>query len=351
MKTFTRISLAALALALASGARAQGAGAAAPAEGSRSEGSRSELKLLRIAPEGSSGARRVAGTIVAAQRATIATRIPASVSEVRVREGDRVKDGEVLVRLADQDLRGALAAAQAGLTTAQAHEKRIRSLLEQRAATQAELEQAVAQRAQAQAAVAAARSNVGYAEIRAPFAGVVQAKRVNAGDLVGPGQPLLELEGSGGLEIQATVTEEEAAGLEAGKQLPFTAGATRGTAEIVAIAPGGDPVSHRVALRARVVEGGDRLRSGTFARLEVPSTEPGAEAVWIPRSAIVERGDLTGVFVADGDRARLRWLSVGETDGDRVLVRAGLRPGETIVDDPGALRDGAVIAASSAGTR
>jgi hypothetical protein len=147
------------------------------------------------------------------------------------------------------------------------------------------------------------------------------------------------------------VAEREAAGLRVGARLPFTAGDVRGTAEITALAPGGDPVSHRVALRARVVEGGEQLRSGTFARLEIPSSEPAAAAVWIPRSALVERGDLSGVFVADGGRARLRWLSVGEVAGDRVAVKAGLRPGESIVDEPGALRDGAELSAAAAEAR
>jgi RND family efflux transporter MFP subunit len=345
MKTFNTISLAGL-LALSPVALAED-----PAVQAQHERSDQGLRLVRVEESTSGGTRRVAGTVIAAQRATIATRIPASVAEVRVQEGDRVKAGEVLVRLADQDLRGALAAAQAGLGTAQAHEKRIRSLLQQRAATQVELEQAVAQRAQAEAAVAAARANAGYGELRAPFAGIVQAKRVNAGDLVGPGQPLLEIEGSGGLEVQATVAEREAAGLRTGTRLPFTAGAARGTAEIIALAPGGDPVSHRVALRARIIEGAEGLRSGTFARLEIPSSESGAAEVWVPRSAVVERGDLTGVFVADGDRARLRWLSVGDVEGDRIAVRAGLRPGEAIVDRPGTLRDGALLAAPAAEVR
>jgi hypothetical protein len=65
--------------------------------------------------------------------------------------------------------------------------------------------------------------------------------------------------------------------------------------------------------------------------------------MWLPRSAFVERGDLTGVFVAAGDRAELRWVSVGEPLGDRLAVRAGLRAGERVIDAPGALRDGQAI--------
>jgi hypothetical protein len=63
----------------------------------------------------------------------------------------------------------------------------------------------------------------------------------------------------------------------------------------------------------------------------------------VPRSALVERGDLTGVFVAAGDRAELRWVSPGEPVGEAVPVKAGLAAGEKVIDRPGALRDGQLI--------
>lgn len=88
------------------------------------------------------------------------------------------------------------------------------------------------------------------------------------------------------------------------------------------------------------VEG--EVRSGAFARLELPAGSAGA-GTWVPRSALVERGDLKGVFVAAGGRAELRWLALGEPAGDVVAVRAGLRAGDQVVDAPGALRDGQAI--------
>jgi membrane fusion protein, multidrug efflux system len=175
-------------------------------------------------------------------------------------------------------------------------------------------------------------------EIRAPFAGTVQARRVNVGDFVGPGQPLLELEGDD-LEVVATVSEEEARGMALGQELRFEAAGREGVAEVTALAPGGDQLSHRRALRARVRSGGAALSSGSFARLSLRADAP-RPGVWVPRSALVERGDLTGVFVASGGRAELRWLALGELTGDRVPVRAGLAPGERVIDAPGSLRDG-----------
>jgi RND family efflux transporter MFP subunit len=285
------------------------------------------------------GGAWVPATVAAVERATISTRVSASVQTVRVREGERVRRGEVLVSLSDADLRGAVSAARTALGAASAHERRIRTLLAQRAATSSELELAESQRAQAAAAVAAAEANLGYAQLRAPFDAIVQARRVEPGDLVGPGQPLLVLEGDA-LELQASLSEAEAEGLALGAALRFEASGSSGTAIVTALTPGGDPVSHRRGVRAAVRTPAAGLRSGAFARIEVPGGGREAARAWVPRSALVERGDLTGVFVAADGIAELRWIAAGEPSGDGVLVRAGLRPGEPVVDAPGALRDG-----------
>lgn len=289
----------------------------------------------------SAGGASVPASVLAVERATLSTRVAAAVEAVRVQEGQRVTRGQILVSLSDADLRGAVSAARTGLDAAAAHERRIRTLVGQRAATPSELELATSQRAQAAAAVVAAEANLAYAQLRAPFSGTVQARRVEPGDLVGPGQPLLVLEGDA-LELQASLSAAEAKGLALGTKLTFESDGASGAAVVTALTPGGDPVSHRRGVRARIEGAAAGLRSGAFARIEVPGVgrEPRA---WVPRSALVERGDLTGVFVASGGRAELRWIAVGEPAGEGVLVRAGVRPGEPVVDVPGALRDGQAV--------
>jgi len=300
-------------------------------------------RVRTVHPGAPSGTALVPANVVAARRATLSTRVAAAVREVHAREGQRVAAGQLLVSLSDSDVRGALAAAETALAAAAAHERRIGELAAQRAATPSELEMARAQRAQAEASVAAARATLAYTELRAPFAATVQARRIDPGDLVGPGQPLVELEGDD-LELQATLSEGEARGVSLGGAIRFEAGSARGEAIVTALTPGGDALSHRRAFRARVrtVEG--ELRTGTFARIEVPAADPASgAALWIPRTALVERGDLTGVFIASSGRAELRWIALGEGAGDLVAVRAGLRPGEAVVDAPGTLRDGQAI--------
>ncbi|BDG10341.1 efflux RND transporter periplasmic adaptor subunit [Anaeromyxobacter paludicola] len=296
-----------------------------------------------VSSERPGAGRWVAGSLAAERRATLSTRLAAQVRQVAVEEGQRVRKGQLLVRLDDADLRGQCRAAETALAAARAQESRMQRLEAERAATRSELELAASQRAQAEAAVTAARASLGYTEIRAPFDGTVQARRVQAGDLVGPGQPLVELE-AGGLEVQVTLSEEEAAGLRIGTRLRFQADGKDGRALVTGLATGADPLSHRRSLRARVVEGAAGLASGAFARVELPAAGgPAAAAragLWVPRSAVVERGDLTGVFVLDRGRAELRWLAVGEAAGDRIPVRAGLAPGEQVIDAPGPLKDG-----------
>jgi membrane fusion protein, multidrug efflux system len=297
-----------------------------------------------IADQGGIGEGWVAATLSATQRAVLSTRMAASVRKIHVTEGQHVAAGALLVSLSDDDLQGGFKAAEAALASASAHHRRIQALMAQNASTQSELELAQTQRAQAEAAVSAARANLAYTQIRAPFAGVVQARRVNEGDFVGPGTPLVELEGQGAAELQGSVSEDEARGLKMGQQVTFEADGRTGQAVITGLSTGGDPVSHRGTLRARVVNQSVAFRTGTFARIKVPGTRTGGlEALFVPKSALVFRGELTGVFVAQEGHANLRWLSLGEAQGDRVPVRAGLVKGDAVVDLPGELKDGQPI--------
>jgi RND family efflux transporter MFP subunit len=290
-----------------------------------------------------SAPRWVAGTVAAADHATISTRTPAAVERVLVREGSRVASGAVLVRLADRDVRAQLEAARAGLLAAQANERRVRGLVESGHAPPAQLDPLVAQRAQAEGQVASLRAALAYSEVRAPFAGVVLKKMVSPGDMVAPGQPMIELAGAG-LEIVAGVSELEARAVEAAVDLPFTAGEVGGVARVSALSPGSDAVSHRGTLRATLLSSSGPLRPGDFARLRLPPAA-GEERIWVPRSALVRRGDLAGVFVAANGRAELRWLALGDDQGDPIAIRAGLSPADAVVRAPGTLRDGDAVEA------
>jgi hypothetical protein len=116
-------------------------------------------------------------------------------------------------------------------------------------------------------------------------------------------------------------------------------------ATVTAIAPAGDPTTHRFELTADLAPA-PGLRAGLFARLAVPdvASEP---RLFVPATALFERGGLTGLFVVNDGRARLRWVAAGTREGDAVEIRAGVEAGERVVTDPAGLTDGASVREAS----
>ena len=116
-------------------------------------------------------------------------------------------------------------------------------------------------------------------------------------------------------------------------------------ATVSAIAPSGDPTTHRFELKADL-PAAQGLRAGLFARLLVPAgaAEP---RLFVPADAVFERGGLTGVYVVSEGKARLRWIATGAREGGALEVRAGVEADERVVVQPTGLADGTPVASRS----
>jgi membrane fusion protein, multidrug efflux system len=294
------------------------------------------------------GVAQVPGTVEAVESAAIASRVTATVTGVMVEIGQPVRRGALLARLDARDLGARVAGAEAGLRAATAQLARLRDLLSRDAATRQEVEAAEAAEAAARADRDAAQAQIAYTELRAPFDGVVVDRRVRAGDLTTPGQTLFVLQGRGRLRVSASVSRSQADALKEGQEIPIVRedGSTF-AARLSIVSPASDPGSRRVPVKVDLPPDAG-LRAGSFVRLRLPAGDDESPAL-VPRAAIFERGALTGVFVVEDGRARLRWFSPGATAGDTVEVRAGLVPGEVVVIGPAGLADGAPVTTTDAG--
>jgi RND family efflux transporter MFP subunit len=293
---------------------------------------------------GAAGAIRFApATVHARQRATLSARMPASVIELPHREGDLVPAGALLMRLDDAALRASSSAAQAAARAADIELRRTESLLGRGAATQRELDDARARAAASGAAVEAARDELAYAVLRAPFAGRIVARSASLGDVVVPGRPLIELEGTTGLELRASLDSELTARLQTGQVLQaLVDGQPQALPALVrVVVRSADPATHRFEIRADLPQA-PGLRAGLFARLSLPSAAS-EERLLVATRALFRRGGLSGVFVVKESRARLRWVAAGAPEGDLTEIRAGLEAGERVALDPGPLTDGAAV--------
>jgi RND family efflux transporter MFP subunit len=288
----------------------------------------------------------VPATVFARQRAELSARIPAAVAEIPFDEGQRVKQGEVLVRLDDAALRSAVTAAEAALKTAETDLHRMRSLLEKGAATSREVDQVEAQTAGMRAQLEGARDSLSYAVLRAPFDGRIADRPVDVGDVVSPGRTLITLEADRGFEVRGNLDSAQVGRLRIGQEVEVQVDGQPQPlpATVRSISPAGDPSTHRFEVRADL-PGASGVRSGLFARLTLHDPT-GAARITVPEAAVFERGGLKGVFVVADGVARLRWVATGETKEGVTEVRAGVSAGERVVVEPSGLEDGAPVAES-----
>ena len=292
------------------------------------------------------------GTLEPYEKAQLATRIMGQVKQVNAEEGDRVSAGQALIQLDSRDIssrveqsQAGLAAAKSQLTNASAYYERIKKLYEQKSATRQALDNARTGYEAAQAAVKAAegriteaRASLDYTNITAPFAGFVTSRSVQKGDMASPGMPLVTVEMQDSMKILTTVSEQDVGMIEKGDAAWIETdvpGLERQTARVEAVVQGADPRTRRFRVKLVVTNLEGRLRSGMFARVYFKTGS--VETVAVPDSAVVRRGQLTGLFVLDEQsRSRLRWIRLGRTSGSSVEVLSGLTPGERVV--AGALR-------------
>jgi multidrug efflux system membrane fusion protein len=281
-----------------------------------------------------------AGTVRAVRRVELATRLMGTIETVRVRAGDRVRAGQLVLTLEAGSPEAGLAQARAGLDLAARTLRRMERLYADSAVPEAQLDAARAAHAQAEGQARAAQVEVGYAGIHAPFGGVVTARLAEPGDLAAPGQPLLVIEDAGAREIVVGVPDDLLAGIRAGLVVPtrIGAGEHRVDAKVIAVVPFSDPGSRTAEVRLSAPAG---LPSGASAVAEFEVGSTGTGGIRVPAAALIRRGQLVGVFVFAADStARLRWIRIGRVEGGGAEVLAGLEDGDLVALRPESLRDG-----------
>ncbi len=282
----------------------------------------------------------VVGTVRATLRATLEAKVSGRVMQMPVVLGQQVKAGQLVARLDAPEIKARLDQAQASLLQAERDWKRSSSLLEQQAVTRSEYDAFDSRYQVAKAAVAEAQAMVAYAEVTAPFDGLVTRKLADVGDLAAPGKPLIEIEDPAALQLEADIPEAIAGAIERGAPMTIRAGSAAGVwrASVSEIAPAADPVSRTFRVKLDLPRGSG-LKSGQFARLVIPIGE--SSTLRVPASAVVQRGQMQIAFAVEDQHARLHLVRTGQDVNGETEILAGLDAGDAVVVDGAALlRDG-----------
>jgi len=286
------------------------------------------------------------GTVEAVHQATVSAQTAGRVAEVAYDVDDFVEVGSMVVRFTDVEQRMALNQADAKLSeasamAAEAREelRRARNLQERGLGSQRDLDRAEAAQksaearvASAQSAVEAARQQLEYTVVKAPYAGIVTKRHVEVGEAVTPGQPLISGLSLEKLRVAVDLPQSVAAEVRRNPRAELLTAQGRIEATKVTLFPIADPVTNTFRVRLELPDGQFGLYPGMFVKALFPVGE--AERLMVPASALLQRSEVTGVYVVNGDSVRLRQVRAGQRFGERVEVLAGLSAGEAVALDP-----------------
>ncbi|MBD2465474.1 efflux RND transporter periplasmic adaptor subunit [Oscillatoria sp. FACHB-1407] len=334
---------------------------------------------------------QLSGTIRPVEQATLSTRVMGRITQLSLEAGDRFQKGDVLARIDVMDMAAQTSQAEAGVAQAQAevarsqatlnqlesqrleaqaalrlaqiNQSRMAQLQAEGAVSQSRLDEAntaldeararVAQSEagirQAQAAIAQSRAAVNRAEsgvtsasasesygtVIAPFDGVVVQKLAYEGEMTSPGTALLRVENPDRLQLEISVPEENLRFVQVGQSVQVRIDAVNQTlnARIEQIVPTADPNSRSFLVKIPL-NNSDRLISGMFGRIALPLGEQ-QETILIPTSALIQRGQLQGVYVVNTNdtqaTAVLRWVKSGQQRDGEIEIVSGLMEGDRII--------------------
>ena len=351
-------------------------------------------KIETVAQQSVDESYEAVGTVRAKTSSIVSSKVMGNIVVMNVREGDTVRAGQIIVEIDGREARiqtqksgaglvemnGALdevdrsiKAAESSQTAAEANRQlatstfhRYQQLLARQSISpqefdevrakyevanaqaesaarmvqslQAKRRQALARIDQAKADVAGSQLSSGYARIAAPINGIVVSRQADVGYMASPGAPLLTIESGSDYRLEAAVQESQINKIHLRDQVRVqidALGQQDLAGIVVEIVPASDPASRTYLVKISIAPpGGNQLliRSGLYGKARFITGQ--TQALTIPRKAVVERGQLTSVYVVDQSGiARMRLVQTGKTYSDRVEVLSGLKEGEQIVVD------------------
>lgn len=318
----------------------------------------SGVQIIGVHPSPVDELYKTSGTVKAKIISDISSRIMGSVTTINVRQGDRVRKGDVLLTIDDRELMQRVKAAEQEYTEAlkslesakqnKSHldttyiryknlfdekaisEQEIDEIENKKNLTKLEYERAKAAVEKADAYLREAEIHLGFTKITAPISGIVTQKTIEVGNMAVPGIPLMVLEDDSSFRLDAYVDEILSEKLRVGMPVKVKIDALEmeTIGEIYEIVPSIDPMSRTFLIKIDLKD--EKVNTGLYGRVMVPIGKK--EVLLIPKNSIVEKGQLLGVYVVD-DRGSVsyRLVKLGRDFDGKSEVLSGLKSGEKII--------------------
>ncbi|HEY3174192.1 MAG TPA: efflux RND transporter periplasmic adaptor subunit [Candidatus Polarisedimenticolia bacterium] len=282
------------------------------------------------------------GTVVAVHGVMVSADLPGVVERISFQSGQKVRAGEVLLRLDTSQEQAQLAAVEARHKLSALNLSRMSGLLAKGVTSRAEYDTAAAEQEQGQAAVGETRATIGRKTIVAPFTGILGIRQVNLGQYLKSGDPIVPLQSLDPIYVNFSVPQQDLAQARVGREVTVTADDTPVVSfagRITAVDSIVDEATRNVQVQATFENSELRLRPGMFVEAQV-SLERGEPVITLPASAISYAPYGNSVFIVEQVKGpkgetylgvRQQFVKLGGMRGDQVAVLSGVKPGEEVV--------------------
>ena len=282
------------------------------------------------------------GTIEAVHGVMVSADLPGTVARINFDSGKAVREGEILVELDTRQERAQLASLEAQRDLAKVNFGRMQELVNAGVISRMDYDQATAQQKATEANVAEIRATIDRKTIRAPFSGILGIRKVNLGQYLPAGSPVVSNQSLNPIYVNVGVPQQAAAQVHVGRNLRVTTEDVAGkvfAGSVTAIDSEVDPTTRNIQVQATLSNPEGKLRPGMFVQVEMP-LGASRSVIALPASAINYAPYGDSVFVITDLRdptgktyrgVRQQFVKVEGARGDQVAVISGLNPGEEVV--------------------
>mgnify|MGYP001457272854 CR=1 FL=1 len=307
------------------------------------------------------------GKIESQKSANVSTRMMGYVTKVHVKMGQKVSQGQLLVSINNTDLQAkkaqvdaSILQATAGYTNAKKDYERFKTLFSQQSASQKELDDMTSRYEMANAGLEGAKqmrnevmAQFSYSNITAPFSGEVTNTFVKEGDMANPGMPLVSVEGNGLMQVMAMVSEGDITSIKNGMAVNVLVKSFNQQlkGKVSEVSGSATNTGGQYLVKINLDKTNATILSGMFVNVQFPIEKTTVKAetdksdrVLVTESALVNQGQLTGIYTVNNNVAILRWIRTGKSYGNQVEVLSGLTADEKyIVSAEGKLYNGVKV--------
>jgi membrane fusion protein (multidrug efflux system) len=285
---------------------------------------------------------RVVGSLKPVRGADLSVEVPGIVDQVHFDSGGDVEAGAPIIHMRDGDIAAKLHTLEAAQNLAQANYDRDKAQYDRNLISHAQFDTTSATLAAAQAQVAEQQAILEKYTLRAPFAGHVGVRTINAGQYLAPGTPVVTLQALDPIFLDFFLPQQQLNQIKVGQELAVSVDAypaTKFTGKITTIDPKVDPATRNVAIRATLPNPQRKLLPGMYATATIGTGTP-QRYITLPQTAITFNpfGNMVFVVQNSTDKAGKKILAAkqivvttGETRGDQVAVTKGLNEGDVVV--------------------